>query len=290
MFKNTTPPTMLKRFYQSAACLTSVFCILASAISCSTPPETTTLFNGKDLTGWDSFIGPKYDTARKSFDTIPGTGLNNDPDKVFSVVEIDGAPAIRVSGQHFAGLSTTQEFYNYHLTLQFKWGEDKYVPKLNDHRDSGLLYHAVGEHGADGGFWMRSQEFQVQEKDCGDYWGVAGGGFDIPVKKEGDNYIYDAAGELTAFHEKSAAGRHAVKNPDAELPMGEWNTLEVYCYGDTAVHVMNGKVNMKLYRSRQLDGDKETPLKKGKIQIQSEGAEVYYRELKIEKIASLPKL
>ena len=42
-------------------------------------------------------------------------------------------------------------------------------------KDSGLLYFAVGNHGADYGAWMRSQEFQIQEGDCGDYWGVAGG-------------------------------------------------------------------------------------------------------------------
>lgn len=264
--------------------------IAVATLSCSTKSETISLFNGKDLTGWDTYIGPAYDTARKKFDSLPGPGLNNDPHKIFSVVEVDGEPAIRISGAGFGGLSTTEEFSNYHLTVQFKWGEAKHAPKLNDMRDSGLLYHGVGDHGADFGFWLRSQEFQVQEGDCGDYWGVGGGAFDVPVMKAENDFIYNPAGEMTSFSEKSPAGRHAVKSPDAEYPTGEWNTLEVYCYGDSAVHVVNGVVNMKLYKSRQLDSDAEKPLKKGKIQFQSEGAEVYYRRIELERIAAMPDL
>ena len=99
-------------------------------------------------------------------------GLNTDPERVFSVTKEDGKPALRISGKKFGGISTQQSFKNYHLQLEFKWGKLKWHPKRNAKRDSGLLYHAVGTHGADGGFWMRSQEFQIQEGDCGDYWGV----------------------------------------------------------------------------------------------------------------------
>jgi len=252
---------------------------LVAVAFCACSQEKISLFNGKDLAGWDTYVGPAYDTARRKFDSIPGPGLNNDPTKIFSVVTIDGAPALRVSGERFGGISTTQEFSNYHFTVEFKWGEAKYAPKLNDKRDSGLLYHGVGDHGADGGFWLKSQEFQVQEGDCGDYWGVAGGGFDIPVVKVNNNYVYDPAGELLTFHEDSPNDRHAVKSPDAENPTGEWNTLELYCLGDSAVHVVNGVVVMKLYNSN---------LKKGKIQFQSEGAEVFYRNFKLEKIDKIP--
>jgi hypothetical protein len=47
--------------------------------------------------------------------------------------------------------------------------------KKNKKRDSGLLYHSVGKYGADYGAWMRSQEFQIEETNTGDYWGVAAG-------------------------------------------------------------------------------------------------------------------
>ena len=249
----------------------------------------TSLFNGKDLAGWDVYIGAPYDTVSRRFAGAP-MGVNNDPLKVFSVVNEDGKPAIRVSGERFGGISTVKEYKNYHLRLEFKWGELKWHPKRKEKRDSGLLYHAVGEHGADGGFWMRSQEFQIQEGDCGDYWGVAGGIADVPaVKGAGQKFVYTPGGPLEAFSEKGPNGRNCTKNPDAEKPTGQWNVIDLYCFGDTSAHVVNNKVTMILYHSRQSDGTTESPLIKGKIQLQSEGAELFYRNLEVEPINSIPK-
>lgn len=269
-----------------------VLLALLSYLSLSCTQNTSkpeSLFNGNDLTGWDMYLGPAYDTLLNNFDTLNVIGLNKDPHHVFSVVQTDGQPAIRVSGENFGGLSTTREFKNYHLTLQFKWGSQRWTPRKDKKRDSGLLYHAVGPHGADYGFWMRSQEFQIQEGDCGDYWGVAGGSFQIPARKQNEEYVYDPTGQLLTFNEANKeVGRRCIKIPDAEKATGEWNTVEVYALGDTAVHVVNGVVNMILYHSSQLDGDSLTPLKQGKIQLQSEGAEVFYRNILIQPIQEIP--
>ncbi|MDH4296387.1 MAG: DUF1080 domain-containing protein [Cyclobacteriaceae bacterium] len=247
------------------------------------------LFNGKDLTGWDTYIGADYDTVQKKFSGIP-QGLNHDPNGVFTIVMEDGKAAIRVSGQNFGGISTLQSFENYHLQLEFKWGALKWHPKRSAKRDSGLLYHAVGKHGADGGFWMRSQEFQIQEGDCGDYWGVAGGIADVPaVAQPEKRFVYTPGAPLLTFSENGPQGRNCIKNPDGEKPYGEWNTIDLYCVGDQSVHVVNGMVTMVLYNSRQLDGDRELPLQKGKIQLQSEGAELFYRNIWLEKITAIPQ-
>jgi hypothetical protein len=247
------------------------------------------LFNGKDLTGWDTYIGQNFDTVTRKWIGDAG-GLNKDPLHVFSVVEVDGQRVLRISGERFGGISTTQEFENFHFRIGFKWGKAKWHPKKNDKRDSGILYHAVGPHGADGGFWMRSQEYQVQEGDCGDYWGVAGGSFEIKaVKKAADQYVYSPTGTRYTFNEKSPNGRRCIKQPDAEKPSGEWNILEIYCVGSTAVHVLNGKVVMVLEKSSQLSGNRLDPLTKGKIQIQSEGAEVFYRGPELKEITTIPE-
>jgi hypothetical protein len=259
------------------------FILLASLPDSRVKP----LFNGKDLKGWETYIGPHYDTVMNKF-TGAAAGLNVDPWKVFSVVSVDGRGAMRISGEHFGGISTLRSFRNYHLRLEFKWGKRQWHPKRSSARDSGLLYHAVGPHGADGNFWMRSQEFQVQEGDCGDYWGVAGAMADIPAKREGQNYVYDPSAPMVKFSEKSEAGRHCVKYPDAEKPSGQWNTLELYCLGDTSVHVVNGVVTMIIYNLRQESDGNEIPLKEGKIQIQSEGAEVFYRDISVRSIRSIP--
>jgi hypothetical protein len=252
--------------------------------------EWKPLMNGKDLTGWDTYLGAVYDTTGKQVGAP--LGINTDPRKTFSVVKEDNKPALRISGEHFGGISTQNEFTNYHLRLKFKWGKLKWVPRKNDKRDSGLLYHGVGPHGAGYGFWLRSQEFQVQEGDCGDYWSIAQSIVDIPATKVKDEeFRYDPAGQLQTFGEEKAGGKRCFKYPDAEKPSGEWNVLEVYCFGDTSVHVVNGKTVMTLFNSRQPGDDdgKELPLTKGKIQLQSEGAEVFYRDIEIRSITSLPE-
>lgn len=234
-----------------------------------------TLFNGKDLQGWDTYMGSAL-------------GLNNDPNHVFSIVAEDGENIIRVSGENWGGLSTKNEFENYHAQLQFKWGTLTWGNKKGKKMDSGFLYHAVGRHGADANAWMRSQEFQIEQGNVGDYWGVAGGIQDIPVTKQGENYVYDAKGTLNSFSETSTAGRHGTKGADAEKPTGEWNTLDLYCFGDTSIHVVNGTVVMVLFHSRQVDNGRESKLIKGKIQLQSEGAEIFYRGIKLQQISEIP--
>lgn len=247
------------------------------------------LFNGKDLTGWDSYIGPDQDDRGKHINNIP-IGLNNDPRHVFTIVKLDGENVIRVSGENWGGISTQSEYENYHLQLQFKWGELSWGQKKGHNKDSGLLYHSVGKNGADYGAWMRSNEFQIEQTNSGDYWGCAGAFADIPVSKTSDTtYVYNPTGTMYTFSQESKQGRHCIKRGDAEKPAGQWNTLDLYCHGDTSIHVINGKVMMVLYHLQQSTrGQNISTLSKGKLQIQSEGSEIYYRNIKIQDINKLP--
>ncbi|MCQ6961421.1 3-keto-disaccharide hydrolase [Mucilaginibacter aquariorum] len=253
----------------------------------STKDKWESLFNGKDLKGWDTYIGPDLDDAGKPINGTP-IGLNNDPRHVFTIVKDNGENVIRISGENWGAISTKKEYKNYHLQLQFKWGALSWGQKKGKKKDSGLLYHSVGKYGADYGAWMRSEEFQIEEGNSGDFWGVAGGLASIPADKVGDGYIYNPQGTLMTFKEGGSQGRHCIKGTDAENPSGQWNTLDLYCYDDTAIHVINGKVMMVLYQTKQMDNGQETPLTMGKIQIQSEGAEVYYKQIKIQPIDKLP--
>ncbi|MBD2701723.1 DUF1080 domain-containing protein [Spirosoma sp. BT702] len=242
------------------------------------------LFNGKDLTGWETYLD-RPDQKNKQ---LPPIGLNKDPNQVFSVVTEDGKPALRISGETFGGINTLAEFENYHLRLEFKWGKQKWAPKLDQPRDSGLLYHCVGPNGTKM-LWMESFEFQIQEGDTGDYWGVMDVVADIPARQnEKGKYVYQAGGTPVTFQDKTTNGRTCLKGLDNEKTSGEWNTIDLYCFGGTALHVINGKVNMVLTNTRHLVNGQVEPLTKGKIQIQSEGAEVFYRNLQVEKITKLP--
>ncbi|HEX2860097.1 MAG TPA: DUF1080 domain-containing protein, partial [Lacunisphaera sp.] len=83
----------------------------------------------------------------------------------------------------------------------------------------------------------------------------------------------------------------AWRSVDAEKERGQWNTLDLYCLGQTSYHVVNGVLVMILRESEQPDGkDGFIPLTKGKIQLQSEGAEVFYRAITVETIDRLPDL
>jgi hypothetical protein len=246
------------------------------------------LFNGKNLDGWDTYLGPAFDASGNKTNEAP-PGLNTDPQHIFTIVKEDGENCIRISGEHFGGISTVNQYADYHVRLMFKWGTLKWPPKKDKKRDSGLLYHAVGPHGADFGFWMRSQEFQIEEGNCGDYWGVAGGIQDVHALKKSDSeYVYTPSAEWHTFSATSTTGRRCIKGSDAEKPSGEWNLLDLYVHNDTSVHMINGKVMMVLYHSRQLESGKELPLTKGKLQIQSEGAEIFYKHIMMQPLEKIP--
>lgn len=263
--------------------------LTASVSAQSSPPKPgqwRSLFNGKDLAGWETYLDSPY-SADKSAKTPP-IGLNDDPNHVFSVVTTDGKPALRVSGETFGGINTLADFGNYHLQLEFKWGAKQWPPKLGQPRDSGLLYHSVGAHGTPM-LWMESFEYQIQEGDCGDYWGVMDVVTDIAARKnDAGKYVYQPGSEAVTFQDKTPNGRSCLKSPNTEKPSGQWNVVDLYCVGDTCLHVLNGTVNMVLMHTRHVIDGKPEPLTKGKIQIQSEGAEVFYRNIQLRGITALP--
>ncbi|MDP4878460.1 MAG: DUF1080 domain-containing protein, partial [Opitutales bacterium] len=165
--------------------------------------------------------------------------------------------------------------------VQVKWGDKKWEPRLNDLRDSGILYHCHGEHGAFWQVWMSSLEYQVQETDMGDFIQIAGPKAEIRTTKlDGVKRLrFDSASETYSSGYISAY-------PEPDAPHGEWNLLEIYVIGNDAIHVVNGEVVMVVENAVKKDG---TPLTSGQIQIQSEAAEVYYKDFKIRSIEDFPE-
>ncbi|MGC3970259.1 MAG: DUF1080 domain-containing protein [Pirellulales bacterium] len=270
------------------ACLLFLFVTTADAAE---PGPWRSLFNGKDLAGWDTYLGPPPTSVELPLkkgvkgNYIEPIGTNKDPLGVYSVVTEDGAPAIRISGQVFGAITTHDEFENYHLTLEMKWGRKKWPPRENAVRDSGLLYHCIGPQASGSTYWMTSFECQIQEGDTGDFWSVGGVIADVEGERADDKsqlVFRKGAPLVPGYH------RRIIRNPRSEKPSGEWNTVEVYCLGQTAVHVSDGKTNMILTGLRNAVDGKEAPLTKGKLQIQSEGAEVFYRNIQIRPIDRIP--
>ena len=270
-----------------------VYCSAFFLITSCTGNKEESLFNGKDLTGWYNYLAIpdsslQSDLLRDSTGNyFEPLGLNNDILNVFSVTEADGEPAIRISGEVFGILVTEKEYENYHLAMEFKWGESKYTPRSDKKRDSGILYHSVGKEGAWGGVWMKSKEFQVQETDLGDFIVVDTGVSVIPCVFDSlhNLYYYDENGNPLAFTVKYS---YCHKSADYEKPHGDWNKVEIYTLGDSTVHVVNGNVVLRTYRNNVSENGKLVPHTRGKIQLQSEGAEVFYRKIMLESISELP--
>jgi len=274
---------------------------LVSLAAAPQPSDWRTLWNGKSLDGWTTWMqapsptsdvpGLKRDDTGKYLEPI---GSGRDPLKVFTVAEdVDGRSAIRISGEVFGELRTKESFKDYHLKFQFKWGEKKWPPRDRPEtkRDSGLLYHVHAEPGAEGRTWARSVELQIQEGDVGDLYAV---GSTIAVRSKVRPgvtpaiYDYDPTGEWFYFSQSHGSSGRCVKQPDNEKPTGEWNTVELIAFGEDSIHIVNGKVVMRLHGPQRIDTKLPEVVTSGPIILQSEGAEVFYRDIQVRPINAIP--
>lgn len=236
-----------------------------------------------DLECWEIWMGVPHTTtglpgSSNNVTNGSGTplGLENDPRNVYSVIEVEGEKQLYITGEVYGGLTTLNEYENYHLSMEFKWGELKWEPRLNQLRDSGILYHCNGEHGSFWDVWKSSLEFQVQEGDLGDYIGLAGTRGLVPSENNGGLTFTPMAPLNTGTLIRAGS------NP--ELPNGQWNLLEVIVIGDRAIHYVNG-VMVNALQDATWNGNAVTS---GQIQLQSEGAELYYRNIRIKSETEFP--
>ena len=250
------------------------------AAATAPPPEGIRLFNGENLDGFYTWIKDR--------------GRDTDPKNVFTVH--DGM--LHISGEEWGCVTSDEEFENYHLVAEFKWGEATHEPRVDNARDSGILVNSTGEDGGYSGIWMKSIEVQMIEGGTGDLLAVGDGSeaYELTATvgdpAEGVPHVYKEGGTPLTINGgridwwgrdpgwKDAKNFRGVQ--DVEYPVGEWNRIEAIVAGDTITVFLNGvKVN-------ECYGVKPTS---GRLQIQSEGAEVFVRRFDLlpigEKAASL---
>jgi hypothetical protein len=172
-------------------------------------------------------------------------------------------------------IATDREFENYRLRAEYKWGMKRFPPRLDTKRDNGLLYHLVGEDKV----WPNCVECQIQEGDVCDYFllgdtqaiaphGVQVGGIDVNGQRVNNRKLRDEGGD---FEKRD-----------------EWNVVEVVVKGDSSTQMLNGTMLNRLSGFQWKDpsaGGKYVPLTRGKIAIEIEYAEVWYRRLEIKSLA-----
>ncbi len=239
-----------------------------------TPREPITLFNGKDLSGF-------YSWNKET--------LYEDPLRTFRVT--DGM--LHVTGEGpFGGLMTDREYRDYHLKFEYKWGEKTWGKRADKTRDSGVLLHCQGPDG-NWGPWVTSLEYQVIEGGTGDIILLSNGknydGSDIVVSV--DAKVVDGAKRQTIWSkdgERRTITRGRInwfgRDPewkdeigfrgrnDVESPYGQWTRCEAVVDGSHLRYFVNGVLVNEI-----LSGT----LDHGRLLFQTEGAEVFYRNIEL---------
>ena len=251
------------------------------------------------LSKWDIYLSYAHKSdysgeqpTDENGDLLPPIGLNPaDGKDVFTILGED-QPVLRVSGEYYGALTSKREFENYHLSLKVKWGDKIWPAREGKLRDTGILYHAVGPHGAEYfRSWMLSHEFQIMEGHMGDYWRQANGAIDIRAYPR--EYLMSPVADMRAGWLEIGAGTEredfVMRSANFESALGEWTQLDLICVNGKSLHIVNGQVVMALRNSRYVEQDgTRVPLTKGKIQLQSEASEVFFKDIKIKKLESMP--
>src|SRR5260370_298951 len=260
----------MKRVFFVVALMASV--AMARSIALVSDGASTTtddggwapLFNGRNLDGWYTFL--------------PSTGKDKEPRRVFKVeggmIHVLDVPQV-ADKQEFGYLATEREFSHCRVRVEFKWGIKRFPPREEDKRDSGLLYYCVGPDR----IWPRALECQIQETDVGDLWILDGA--TITTNVESDGFPMYSLPRSVA---RTQSRGRIIKSGDFEDRNG-WNTVEVILDGDRVTHLVNGRVVMRAWDVQQpdpRDASKKTALDRGRIILQAEGAEIWFRNVQMK--------
>jgi len=146
------------------------------------------------------------------------------------------------SGNPAGYIRTKNDYKNYILRLQWRFDPAKGAG------NSGVLLRMVGADKV----WPRSVEAQLHSTNAGDFWNI-------------DEYGMTVAKERTN-------GRNTKKTRMAERPVGEWNEYEIVVNKGDIVLYVNGE---ELNRATAVEENA------GKICLQSEGAEIQFRNIRL---------
>jgi hypothetical protein len=233
---------------------------------------TIQLFNGKDKSGL-------YTWLRKS--------RCDDPKHVFTIH--DGM--IHVSGEDDGYIATNRLYRDYHLIVEYRWGEKTYGSKTV--RNSGILLHGVGPDGNANGTWLSCIECQLAQGCVGDLIPIRGKdrkGETIPVQLTSDVVLgpdrrarWKAGGQPRVFTQRQLWW--SLHDPDykelidtrgkndVESRLGEWTRVDCICEGRAITVQVNSTTVNRSY---------DVYPSAGKILLQSEGFEIFFRKFELQ--------
>jgi hypothetical protein len=258
-----------------------IFCIASLGSAQTTKPSNDgwrPLFNGKDLSGWYPYL--------------QGESKGSDAKRVFTL-EDGGVIHVHkdVASQGTIGyLATETEYADYQLRFQYKWAAPREGAKKGTH-NAGLLYHMAGPDGARPGVvWPYCIQCQVMDGHTGEIvaLGVSVTTTIDPSRK--DTPTYKETGD--PFTTPAGAKVQTKIAPATKADIADdWNMVEITVRGDTAEHRVNGKLTARLTEAKAPDTAGATadaallkPLTHGRIGLQAEGYELFYRNIEVKRL------
>jgi hypothetical protein len=145
------------------------------------------------------------------------------------------------------------------FTLGFEW---RWAPGATP-GNSGVLLRIAGEPAT---FMPKCVEAQLKHENAGDIWGFFGAGIDGPAERIQEIKNHESLGNF----------RGVKKIKMAEKAPGEWNHYEIKVSGSSLELKVNGEL------VNQASGLDVLP---GPIGLQSEGAEIHFRNIRLEQPA-----
>ena len=237
------------------------------------------LFNGRDLTGWYTFL-QKH-------------GKNQDPDRVITIEDgmihlykntPEGSTVV------MGYIATEKEFGDYHLRLQYRWGAKKFQPRFALKRDAGLYYHLNGPDAV----WPRGLQYQIEQTNVGDLITLYGFRLEswIDPKTRGAAMstfqVADQGGQPRVLGGRGIAYQ---KRLPGDIEVDGWNTVEIIARGDTTTHILNGQV-VNQGRNIRFDDPEHPgaprPVTRGRIALEIEAAELYFRDVELRTLEGRP--
>ncbi|WP_370584616.1 DUF1080 domain-containing protein [Novosphingobium sp. KA1] len=201
---------------------------------------------------------------------------------------------IHILGPKFRGplkagmgyLATDREYADYHLSLEYQWGTRRHDPRMLWKRDSGILYHTP--MGPDF-LWPDSIEYQIMDRNTGDALPINHRAIQAVSLGGLPSWPEDLPGNSQYAPQANVGGtlRQWIRADGAFDELDGWNTVEVIAKGDSAAHIVNGRIVTALYgmqRQDAIDKTKYVRLDKGRILLQIEAAEIMFRNIKIRSI------
>lgn len=235
---------MIRFFCVSIALVTNFTLLETASAETKAESKTVSLFNGKDLTGWHA--------------DIPQRDKNADAKASF-VVRNGMLVSLGVPNGH---LITDAVYENYRFEVEYRFAAKP--------GNCGVLVHASTPRSLYKMF-PKSIEAQMNHQHAGDFWCIVED-ITVPdmVKRRGPKEKWGVT--------EGKARRILNLTDGSEKPVGEWNTMDIECVGDSIKVWVNGDL---------VNHGTGCTATKGQLALQAEGAEVEFRKLELTQITKL---